>query len=76
VLLLVGVVGMVLRREQEASQLAAHLEGLMGPAGRELVTRILTATSSVRNFISFYHHAYRAAVWLSRQNFRALVQFW
>jgi membrane protein len=45
VLLLVGVVGMVLRREQEASQLAAQLEGLMGPAGRDLVTSILTATS-------------------------------
>ncbi len=24
----------------------------------------------LRNFISFYHQAYRAAVWSSRQNFR------
>jgi hypothetical protein len=45
VLLLVGLVGLVLGREQVASQLAAQLEGLMGPAGRELVTSILTTTS-------------------------------
>src|SRR5918999_2959281 len=45
VLLLVGVTGMVLGREQVASQLAAHLESLMGPAGRELVNSILTTTS-------------------------------
>src|SRR5882672_5725020 len=45
VLLIVGVVGMVLGREQVASQLAAQLESLMGPAGRELVNSILTTTS-------------------------------
>jgi membrane protein len=45
VLLIVGVVGMVLGREQVASQLAAQLESLMGPAGRELVKSILTSTS-------------------------------
>jgi membrane protein len=45
VLLLVGVVGMVLGREQVAGQLAAQLESLMGPAGRDLVTSILTTTS-------------------------------
>src|SRR5919108_1946826 len=44
-LLIVGLTGMVLGREQVASQLAAQLESLMGPAGRELVTSILTATS-------------------------------
>jgi membrane protein len=44
-LLLVGLTGMVLGREQVASQLAAQLESLMGPAGRELVTSILTTTS-------------------------------
>jgi uncharacterized BrkB/YihY/UPF0761 family membrane protein len=37
VLLLVGVTGMVLGREQVAGQLAAQLESLMGSAGRELV---------------------------------------
>jgi membrane protein len=45
VLLIVGLVGLVLGREQVASQLEAQLEGLMGPAGRELVTSILTTTS-------------------------------
>jgi membrane protein len=44
-LLLVGLTGMVLGREQVASQLAAQLESLMGPAGRELVNSILTTTS-------------------------------
>src|SRR4029453_4532411 len=45
VLLIVGVVGLVLDREQVATQLATQLEGLMGTAGRELVTSILAATS-------------------------------
>ena len=45
VLLIVGLVGTVLGREQVASQLAAQLESLMGPAGRELVTSILTTSS-------------------------------
>jgi membrane protein len=44
-LLIAGVVGLVLGREQVAGQLAAQLESLMGPAGRELVTSILTTTS-------------------------------
>jgi hypothetical protein len=35
----------VLERQQVASQLESQLEGLMGPAGRELVTSILTTTS-------------------------------
>jgi membrane protein len=45
VLLIVGVVGLVLERQQVANQLAAQLEGLMGTAGRELITSILAATS-------------------------------
>jgi membrane protein len=45
VLLIVGVVGLVLGREQVAGQLAAQLESLMGLAGRELVNSILTTTS-------------------------------
>ena len=45
VLLIVGVVGMVLGREQVAGQLASQLESLMGPSGRELVNSILTTTS-------------------------------
>jgi membrane protein len=44
-LLLVGVTGVVLGLEQVASQLAAQLESLMGPAGRELVNSILTTSS-------------------------------
>jgi membrane protein len=45
VLFIVGVVGLVLDRQQVAQQLAAQLEGLMGTAGRELITTILTTTS-------------------------------
>src|ERR687885_1950838 len=45
VLLIIGVVGLVLGRQQVAQQLTVQLEGLMGPAGRELVTSILTATN-------------------------------
>src|SRR5919106_285570 len=45
VLLIVGLVGMVLDRQQVASQLAAQLESLMGPAGRELVNSILTTST-------------------------------
>jgi uncharacterized BrkB/YihY/UPF0761 family membrane protein len=46
VLLLVGVVGLVLDRQQVAQQLTTQLEGLMGPAGRDLITSILAATST------------------------------
>jgi membrane protein len=45
VLLIVGLVGLVLERQQVATQLAGQLESLMGPAGRELVTSILTTSS-------------------------------
>src|SRR4029450_3690977 len=45
ILLLVGVVGLVLDRQQVGSQLSAQLEGLIGPAGRDLVTSILAATN-------------------------------
>ena len=44
VLLLVGVVGLVLDRQQVAQQLTAQLEGLMGPAGRDLITRACLQT--------------------------------
>jgi membrane protein len=45
ILLIVGVVGLVLDRQQVGSQLSAQLEGLIGPAGRDLVTSILAATN-------------------------------
>jgi membrane protein len=45
VLLLVGLLGVVLDRQQVASDLATELESLMGPAGRELVTSILTTST-------------------------------
>ena len=45
VLLIAGVIGLVLDRQQVATQLATQLEGLMGQAGRELVTSILAATN-------------------------------
>src|ERR671916_655603 len=45
VLLIVGVVGLVLDRQQVAHQLTTQLEGLMGAAGRELITSILATTS-------------------------------
>jgi membrane protein len=41
VLFVVGLLGMVLERQQVAGQLAMQLEGLMGPAGRQLVEAIL-----------------------------------
>src|SRR4051812_11167354 len=45
VLLIVGVGGLALDRQQVGSQISAQLEGLIGPAGRELVTSILAATN-------------------------------
>ena len=45
ILLIVGVVGIVLDRQQVGSQLSAQIEGLIGPAGRDLVTSILAATN-------------------------------
>src|SRR5439155_25142457 len=45
VLLIVGVVGLVLDRQHVGAQISAQLEGLIGPAGRALVTSILAATS-------------------------------
>jgi membrane protein len=45
VLLIVGLLGMVLDRQQVATQLTAQLESLMGTAGRELVTSILTTST-------------------------------
>jgi membrane protein len=45
ILLIVGVVGLVLERQAVAHQLTTQLEGLIGPAGRDLVTSILAATN-------------------------------
>jgi membrane protein len=45
VLLIVGVIGLVLDRQHVGAQISAQLEGLIGPAGRELVTSILAATN-------------------------------
>jgi membrane protein len=45
VLLIVGVIGLVLDRQQVGAQISTQLEGLMGPAGRELVTSILATTN-------------------------------
>ena len=45
VLLIVGLAGLVIERQQVASQVAAQLEGLMGPAGQQLVETILTTTT-------------------------------
>jgi membrane protein len=45
ILLMVGVVGLVLDRQQVGSQISAELEGLIGPAARDLVTSILAATN-------------------------------
>jgi membrane protein len=45
VLLIVGVTGLVLDRQQVANQLIAQFEGLIGPAGRELVSSILNTSS-------------------------------
>ena len=52
VLLLVGVVGLVLERQQVAQQLTAQLEGLMGRAGRDLVTSMLATTSPQEGLVT------------------------
>src|ERR671930_2001709 len=52
VLLIIGVVGLILDRQQVAQQLTAQLEGLMGPAGRELITSILTTTNPQRGTLA------------------------
>jgi membrane protein len=44
VLLIVSLVGLVVARQQATHELAAQLEGLMGPAGHELVYTILATT--------------------------------
>ena len=49
VLLIVGLLGLVLDRQQVAHQLAAQLESLMGPAGRELVSSILSTSTPRRS---------------------------
>src|SRR4029453_12655560 len=65
-LLIVGVGGLVLDRQQVANQLTTQLEGLMGPAGRELVTSILTTTSpqgsllaTVVGLVTLFHWRHR-----------------
>src|SRR5262249_24815945 len=45
VLLVVGLTGLVIARQQVAGQLATQIEGLVGPAGRQLVEAILTTTT-------------------------------
>jgi len=45
VLLVVGLLGLVMERQQIAGQLVTQIEGLMGPAGRQLVETILTTTT-------------------------------
>jgi len=45
VLLVVGLAGLVIDRQQIAGQLAAQIEGLVGPAGRQLVETILATTT-------------------------------
>jgi membrane protein len=45
VLLVVGLAGLVIERQRVASQLGLQIEGLVGPAGRQLVEAILTTTT-------------------------------
>src|SRR5919197_3322065 len=45
VLLIVGLVGLVIERQQVAGQFVTQIEGLVGPAGRQLVETILTTTT-------------------------------
>jgi membrane protein len=44
-LLVVGLAGVVIERQQVTGQLKTQLESLMGPAGRQLVDAILTTTT-------------------------------
>jgi len=45
VLLVVGLAGLVIERQQVAGQLGTQIEGLVGPAGRQLVDAILTTST-------------------------------
>src|SRR5438132_3695140 len=45
VLLIVGLTGLVIERQQVAGQLSTQIEGLVGSAGRQLVDTILTTTT-------------------------------
>jgi len=45
VLLVVGLTGLVIERQQVAGQLSTQIEGLVGSAGRQLVDTILTTTT-------------------------------
>jgi len=45
VLLVVGLTGLVMERQQIAGQLAAQIEALVGPSGRQLVEAILTTAT-------------------------------
>jgi len=45
VLLVVGLAGLVIDRQQVAGQLGVQIEGLVGPAGRQLVEAILTSST-------------------------------
>lgn len=45
VLFIVGLAGLVVERQQVAGQLTAQIEGLVGPAGRQLIEAILTTTT-------------------------------
>src|SRR5215813_13934735 len=60
VVLVVGLAGMMLDRQQVASQRAAQLEGLMGSAGRKLVNNRLTTPGSIRGMDPWYDVEYDA----------------
>ena len=67
VLLIVGVVGLVLDRQQVARRISAQLEGLIGPAGRDLVTSILAATSPQGGTVANPHRLGHATHWRHRR---------
>src|SRR5438132_13434965 len=52
VLLIVGLTGLVIERQQVAGQLTTQIEGLVGPAGRQLVDAILTTTTPQRGALA------------------------
>ena len=71
VLLIVGVVGLVLDRQQAIHQLTAQLEGLMGASGRELVTSILYFDKPAGGYTGDHRWAGHAVHWRHGRLWRA-----
>ena len=53
-----------------------ELRAIIGMKAENREGDLGVGANQLRNFISFYHQAYRAAVWRSRQNILGHRHFW